>query len=229
MFFAFPIYYDVLRQIIIRHRKVTHMKKIVLYGDSNTFGYDPRGILDRRYPAKDRWPDLLAQNPDWDIRAYGLNGRMIPRYNADFAYLDQILMNTAPFDLLCIMLGSNDLLCMMEPDIREVADQMEKLLTYLMGRSAIQQDAGRILLLAPPPFQIRDPYSAGHTRESLLFADAYRKVAGTFQTHFADTGSWDIGISYDGVHFTEEGNHTFAIRMNELFCSLFNPTSGETL
>lgn len=201
------------------------MKKIVLYGDSNTFGYDPCGILDRRYPAKDRWPDLLAQNPAWDIRAYGLNGRMIPRHNADFAYLDQILMNTAPFDLFCIMLGSNDLLCMMDPDIDAVAAQMAHLLTYLLGRSAIQGDAGKILLLAPPPFQIRDPYSSEHNRESLSFSSAYEKTANRFQTHFADTGSWDIDLAFDGVHFTESGNHTFAARMNKLLNALFTPTS----
>ena len=35
--------------------------KILCFGDSNTYGYDPRSFLDDRYPADVRWnPDLSA-------------------------------------------------------------------------------------------------------------------------------------------------------------------------
>ena len=200
------------------------MKKIVLYGDSNTYGYDPRGILDRRYPKEDRWPDLLSRNPAWDIRAYGLNGRTIPRHNAEFAYLDQILMNTAPFDLICIMLGSNDLLYMMEPDISFVSECADRMLAYLLGRSCIGEDGGKVLLLSPPPFQIHDSYSAVHNQVSLSFADTYRQLSETYHTHFADVGQWNIEISYDGVHFTENGHHTFAKQMDTVLTQIFTPT-----
>lgn len=205
------------------------MKKVVLYGDSNTYGYDPRGIFDRRYPKDDRWPDLLSKNPAWDIRAYGLNGRTIPRNNAEFAYLDQILMNTAPFDLFVIMLGSNDLLYMMEPDISFVSACADRMLTYLLGRSCIRGDGSKLLLLAPPPFQIRDSYSAVHNQVSLSFADTYRRLSEAYHTHFADVGQWNIEISYDGVHFTENGHHTFAKEMDQMLTDIFIPTHGAAL
>ena len=35
--------------------------KVICYGDSNTYGYDPRGWLGGRYDAADRWPDILAR------------------------------------------------------------------------------------------------------------------------------------------------------------------------
>jgi len=31
------------------------MRKLILFGDSNTYGYDPRGFLGGRYPEKVRW------------------------------------------------------------------------------------------------------------------------------------------------------------------------------
>lgn len=35
------------------------------FGDSNTYGYDPRGYFGDRYGAEDRWPDLLAKQTGW--------------------------------------------------------------------------------------------------------------------------------------------------------------------
>ena len=34
--------------------------KVVCFGDSNTYGYDPRSWLGGRYPAESRWVDLLG-------------------------------------------------------------------------------------------------------------------------------------------------------------------------
>ena len=32
--------------------------RILCFGDSNTYGYDPRGFFADRYEARDRWVDL---------------------------------------------------------------------------------------------------------------------------------------------------------------------------
>ena len=53
--------------------------KILCFGDSNTYGYDPCFFLGGRYPAEHRWPDLLAAQTGWDIVNAGENGREIPR------------------------------------------------------------------------------------------------------------------------------------------------------
>lgn len=37
------------------------VKKAYFYGDSNTYGYDPRGIMGGRYPEEYCWPDILAR------------------------------------------------------------------------------------------------------------------------------------------------------------------------
>ena len=38
--------------------------KILCFGDSNTYGYDPRSYFGGQYPAQNRWVDLLAQKLD---------------------------------------------------------------------------------------------------------------------------------------------------------------------
>ena len=34
--------------------------KVICFGDSNTYGYDPRGYFGGRYDADSRWVDILA-------------------------------------------------------------------------------------------------------------------------------------------------------------------------
>ena len=53
--------------------------KILCFGDSNTYGYDPRDFFASRYPAQDRWVDLLGNNLGCIVVNAGENGREIPR------------------------------------------------------------------------------------------------------------------------------------------------------
>ena len=54
--------------------------KLFCFGDSNTYGYDPRSPLGERYPAAYRWVDLLAEKLDCSVVNAGENGREIPRW-----------------------------------------------------------------------------------------------------------------------------------------------------
>ena len=74
---------------------------VICFGDSNTYGYDPRSYLGGRYAADSRWVDILAEETGWTVRNLGENGREIPTSVPDFP---------ADTDLLIIMLGTNDLL-----------------------------------------------------------------------------------------------------------------------
>ncbi len=35
--------------------------RMLCYGDSNTYGYDPRGFFGGSYPAESRWVGILAE------------------------------------------------------------------------------------------------------------------------------------------------------------------------
>lgn len=38
---------------------------------------------------------------------------------------------------------------------------------------------------------------------------------GELSIRFADAGKWDISLTYDGVHFMEQGHKVFAARLLE--------------
>lgn len=40
--------------------------RVLCYGDSNTYGYDPRSYLGERYPKSVRWTSLLEQQ-GWQV------------------------------------------------------------------------------------------------------------------------------------------------------------------
>ena len=52
---------------------------IICFGDSNTYGYDPRGYFGGRYDADCRWVDILAVENGWTIFNMGRTaGRFQP-------------------------------------------------------------------------------------------------------------------------------------------------------
>ena len=84
--------------------------RLICFGDSNTYGYDPRSYFGGRYPAQHRWVDLLAQKLNCTVINAGENGREIPRREEELQRIALILSNQKPLDLLLVMLGGNDLL-----------------------------------------------------------------------------------------------------------------------
>ena len=84
--------------------------RILCFGDSNTYGYDPRGAFGGRYPASGRWPELLAAAGLGEVVNAGQNGREIPHSARALQSLDGLLRAGPLPDLLIVMLGTNDLL-----------------------------------------------------------------------------------------------------------------------
>ncbi len=173
--------------------------RILCFGDSNTYGYDPRGYFGDRYPAEDRWPDLLAAQTGHEVINAGANGREIPRNS----YALRLLTDHAPIDMFLVILGTNDLL--QGASAGEIAAWMEAFLNQRLSHCK------NILLIAPPPMMRgawvpTDQLAA----ESIRLADAYRAVAEALNIPFIDTRPWKIDLAFDGVHFTENGHRAFA-------------------
>lgn len=175
---------------------------LLCYGDSNTFGFDPRDPLGGQYPAQDRWVNLLAEKTGWDIRNLGQNGRTIPRSPFHWDSLKRCLEANEPA-LLAVMLGTNDLLQGDSPE--RICHHMEAFLKQLLPLSS------KLLLIAPPPLG-RGTWTAN---PSLLAASAalgeqYQALAKQLGVFFVDASQWHIPLAFDGVHFTEQGHHNFA-------------------
>ena len=173
--------------------------RILCFGDSNTYGYDPRGFFGDRYGAEDRWVDLLVKQTGHVIINSGANGREIPRN----PYVVRLLAEHAPVDIFLVMLGTNDLL--QGASAKEAAARMEAFLNQLFPHCK------QFLLVAPPPMKRGAWVTSDELMaESINLAEEYKLLAETLNIPFVDTRHWNIDLTFDGVHFTESGHHTFA-------------------
>ena len=164
---------------------------IVCYGDSNTWGYDPRYIFGDPYSKN--WCEVLEELSGFSVRNLGENGRRIP---------GKEVLPTGT-DLFAVMLGTNDLLQGDSSDT--VCSKMEHFL------KSIPLPPEKCLLISPPPMKL-GAWVPDQTLilESLRMADSYQSLAEKLGVLFADAGLWNIPLTFDGVHFTEEGHRIFA-------------------
>ena len=148
---------------------------IICFGDSNTYGYDPRGHFGGRYDVDSRWMDILAAETGWTLSNLGQNGREIP--SAAPAFPDDS-------DLLIVMLGTNDLLQGRSPE--QAVERLERFLTSL------SLDQSKILLLAPPPVTVGAWVPSQQLIDSSrAFAQLCRVLAERMGIRFTNAGKWD--------------------------------------
>ena len=168
--------------------------RILCFGDSNTYGFDPRDFWGESYDPDNRWVDLLAKHTKCEVINDGSNGRTIPV--DPHLLLSRIQYVNA--DILLIMLGTNDLL--QGASAVEAAAKMEGFLMRLLPHFR------HILLIAPPPMK-RGVWVPTEDLivESDRLGEECRLLAEKLQIPFADTRSWNVELTFDGVHFSESG------------------------
>ena len=181
-------------------------RRLLCYGDSNTYGYDPRSYLGGRYPESIRWTALL-KGCGWKVHNAGENGRSIPRSDREIDIAVQALCRMDA-DILTVMLGSNDLLQCPGLTAENCGGRMERFLTSLLTKTHV---AHKIVLVAPPPMELGAWVSDQRTIDtSHQLAGCYEVATHRLGIDFADAGVWGVELSYDGVHFSEKGHLAFA-------------------
>lgn len=187
-------------------------QRILCYGDSNTYGYDPRSYLGGRYPKDVRWTGKL-EAAGWEIINQGENGRSIPRLDSEIEAVARAVQEAEP-EILTVMLGSNDLLQRPGLTAEVCGQRMERFLSALLAEVPAEF---KVLLIAPPPMEpgawVPDP---ALIRESHRLADCYETLAKRLGVFFADAGKWDVELTFDGVHFSEAGHRVFTVGLFEI-------------
>jgi lysophospholipase L1-like esterase len=187
------------------------MTVIVAFGDSNTWGYDPKSAS--RYKPDVRWTGVMQRElgPDCRVIEEGLNGRTTvfddpiepDRRGAD--YLPPCLRSHAPLDLLIVALGCNDMKKRFSASPGDIANGAERLI--LMARAeAVGPDGAppTILLVAPPPIAKLTEFAEmfeGAKEKSAVLAQRYRAVAERQSVGFLDSGEFVACSDLDGIHF----------------------------
>ena len=199
--------------------------KVICYGDSNTYGYDPRLGSPGRLPSNQRWTGILNALPEYEIVNEGMNGRTIPTENGGRQWLGKAIKRNEDADALVIMLGTNDMFMVPGATAGVLADRMRATFANVPELIRFRDTAGkRIFLVSPPPpalkvlfYQMAGvPVSQKAEEAARIVRELpaeYAKVAEEYKTGFIDAGGWNIDLFFDGLHFSEAGHREFARRM----------------
>ena len=191
------------------------MKRVLCYGDSNTWGWNPQNT--ERYGEQDRWTGVLQNElgAEYKIIEEGLNGRTtvwedpIEGFKSGKTYLIPCLETHKPLDLVIAMLGSNDLKKRFSLSAFDIAQGMSTILEMIIrSQTGIGGQSPKLLCVAPPP--IGRMTIVGHIDFSEMFEGAeeksrklahyYRQFASLCGCEFLDASQIVVPSEIDGIH-----------------------------
>ncbi len=205
------------------------MKKILCFGDSNTWGHNPVDGSQLERP----WPRVLSDMADeWDIEDDGLCGRTtcfdIPGdagKNGREAF-EQYLHRDTPADLLVIMLGTNDTLNFFTPSAKQTADALSEYVKSYREKFP----SAAVLLVSPilireeallhPVFS--DLYSQKSVEEARKFGSEIKMAAEHTGAYFLNAADFAQASDIDGIHMTEEEHEKLALALFDKIREIFD-------
>lgn len=201
-------------------------KRIVCFGDSNTWGYDAE--TGERFSEKVRWTGILQQGlgEEYVVIEEGLCGRTTVFEDPlddglnGLKYLSPCLRSHSRLDILIIMLGTNDCKERFSATGKNIADGVKRLIRTAQ-REDVWRKKPRILVVAPPPIkkQCETSRVAGEmgicSVKSEELAALYKECAKECGCEFFDAAACVEMNNEDYMHLDEKGHRIFGERLVE--------------
>ena len=189
--------------------------RVLCFGDSLTWGYNP--FDQTRFPEDVRWPCVLQDRlgDEYKVIEEGQTSRTI---NCDdpaegekngLKYIIPCIESHAPFDLLIIMLGTNDVkekfsLCSLNI-MGEMRIFLEKVESYIHFKL---NDSVKILLMAPPHLgdKIEESWMGevfdlhNGVKKSKELGERFKMLAELHGLEFLDASEYVHACDFDSVH-----------------------------
>lgn len=203
------------------------MKKVLCFGDSNTFGFIPES--GKRYDKNTRWSGILAKLAAgrFEIIEAGCNNRTAFSDNpAGFEQTGyKVLPTLLNKDLDCVILaiGVNDLQFFYNPTLEEIENGMRRLVDI------VREHCPKAEIILVSPARLTDNIFNGYFRamfdkisieKSLHLSEIYESIAKEKNCRFAD---WDKIVTVspkDGLHLEPDAHKKIAEAMFESLLSL---------
>lgn len=204
------------------------MKKILCFGDSNTYGYIPNNGA--RYDKNTRWTGVLSllSHGKFKIIEDGCNNRTAFAANpagkifTGYEILPELL--TDDFDAVVLAIGINDTQFLYNLSSIEITSGVEKLINIVKVKSP----QAKILLVAPSILTddvlngnfacLFDRTSIEKSRQLPLL---YKKIAEKQNIEFLDLNSDAKTSSLDGLHYAPEQHLKIAQAIFTILSELF--------
>lgn len=204
------------------------LKKILCFGDSNTYGYIPNNGA--RYDKNTRWTGVLSllSHGKFEIIEDGCNNRTAFAANpagkifTGYEILPELLTND--FDVVVLAIGINDTQFLYNLSSIEIASGVEKLINIVKVKSP----QAKIILVAPSILTddvlngnfacLFDRTSIEKSRQLPLL---YQKIAEKQNIKFLDLNSVAKTSSLDGLHYAPEQHLKIAQVIFTILSELF--------
>jgi lysophospholipase L1-like esterase len=200
------------------------MKHVLCFGDSNTYGFNPRknGI---RFDFDVRWTGILQRKLGGNFRIIeeGYNGRTI--LTDDFMdnskssrnYIVPCILSHRPLDLIVLCLGTNDLKRRFDLSAMDLARQMKELISIIRNQDYEDKPIPEILLMSP--IELGDEiallgdgasFDSKSVRRSKELPKHYEELAKTMKCRFFAASSAAAASKADHIHLDEAGHAKLA-------------------
>lgn len=205
------------------------MRRIVCFGDSNTYGFSP--FDGSRYSADVRWTGVLDKllGEKFEVVNEGKNARTIAfddPYNEGcngMADIGSCIDANAPFDLMIIMLGTNDLKAYFESTPQMIADNLLKMCELVREKTDAK------LLLASPMLlgdqiefsPLRLEFGRQQVQYSFELAPYIEAVAKKIGADFIDIAVVAMSSDVDCLHLVPEEHEKLAQAMHRKVLDVF--------
>lgn len=195
------------------------MKKVLCFGDSNTYGFVPGKCT--RYDKNTRWTGVLQAlcGSDFSIIEGGCNNRTAFVDNP--AGVEQTGYKILPeyftkdyFDIVVLAIGINDLQLFFRPTLEEFEQGIEKLIQITKDLSP----NAKIILVCPSKLDLAGIKSGVFSfqfdeisvEKSGKLSPIYKSLAEKYKCHFIDLNNIVDVSPLDGLHFSAESHKTIA-------------------
>ena len=199
------------------------MKKIICYGDSNTFGYNPKDNL--RFDENTRWTSVLQKNLGAEYKV--INEGMCDRtgfvtnpkgfeFSAQM-HFSKLISELETIDLLIIWLGTNDL--QFQYDIS--LDVIEKGLENLIK---IGQEKAKNIIIIPPVILSEKvlegffnyQFDKNSVEKSRKVGNTFRNLANIYHCEYLDINKFTVPSDIDGLHYDENSHKLIGQKLTDL-------------
>ena len=205
------------------------MKRIMIYGDSNTYGHLPGSAhpvtgAALRYGENERWPGVVQNilgTDEYKILEEGFCGRTtvfddpMQHGRNGLEYIDVAFATCAPVDMVVVMLGTNDTKDMFSPSALNIYYGMNKLIVTIKNLIAQSNCPEAKILLINPPHLIPTAdgtyiwdFSERSTEIGKQLGTYYARLAKEQGLEFLDADALEgcVPSDIDGTHLTKEAH-----------------------
>ena len=200
------------------------MKKILCFGDSNTYGFIPQNR--KRYPENIRWSGILKSklSPDYQVIEAGCNNRTgffdnpAGKEFTGYKILPEYLKKYNP-DIVITAIGINDLQFQYNASIEDIKNGLDKLLNLINDKE--------IILLSPSVIKnnilnsfFAQMFDETSIQKSSNMAEIYQKTAEKYNAKYINLNEIVTPSDIDGLHYEPQAHSKIADKIIKVLKTL---------